>query len=212
MGLIADLASVAINALTAITAKLVADDVKEWIPDVVEQLINRAVDALPDEESRERYSEQWRSDVADTPGIIRKLWFAARCHTASRRIVREVQGEAAWVRPIMEWLAYRGARIIQRPLLRAFREELLKQQCDPILCDAAVGELERRFEPVLQQMLRTKLRKFGNYHQSAEEIRQEFARVIWDYRRELQSQIHQSQPKSLDRGNDYAQRQSTDHR
>lgn len=187
MGLIANIASIALTVLAAVVARLMAEDFKEWTPRIVERLIDQAVRGLPDQQSRERYSEEWRSDVADIPGTLGKLWFAAGCLTASRSIAREARGEAAWITAILDAIAFRGASIVQRPFLRALRKELLKQ-CDPVLCDKAVCEVERRFEPILRQSLRSRLRQFGGYHATADAIRQEFANVIWNYCRELQDQ------------------------
>jgi hypothetical protein len=60
--------SIAINTLAAAGWRVVADDLSEWTPRIVERFIGRAVAALPDEETRERFGEEWRSYVAVNVG------------------------------------------------------------------------------------------------------------------------------------------------
>jgi hypothetical protein len=68
MGLIGVLIDVTITAVS----RLVADDIKAWLPRVKDRLIEWAVKRLPPEQ-RDRYAEEWRNNVNDTPGDLSKF-------------------------------------------------------------------------------------------------------------------------------------------
>jgi hypothetical protein len=65
--------------------KLLADEAKAWLPHIIETLVLRAVKQLP-EADRERFSEEWRSDLNETPGDLTKLVNAIGFLIAARRI------------------------------------------------------------------------------------------------------------------------------
>jgi hypothetical protein len=65
-----------IKVLAAIIGRILADDLKAWSPCLTEGLINLAVRRLPPD-LQERYAEEWRAHIADTPGEIGKLFCAA---------------------------------------------------------------------------------------------------------------------------------------
>jgi len=83
--LIAALALGILGILGAVLSRLLADDFKAWTPRIVESLIRRAIRRLP-ESMRERFTEEWRSDVNDTPGDIGKLVKALGFRRAARRM------------------------------------------------------------------------------------------------------------------------------
>jgi hypothetical protein len=56
----------------AFLSQLLADEFKAWSPTVADYLKRRAVLFLP-QELRERYQEEWASDLNETPGEIGKL-------------------------------------------------------------------------------------------------------------------------------------------
>lgn len=76
--------------LVAILARLLADDVKAWVPRLTRHAIQRAVRKLPYDQ-RDRLAEEWTAGVADTPGDLSKLIFACGLMCASRKIVRYQQ-------------------------------------------------------------------------------------------------------------------------
>ena len=58
--------------VTAVLAKLLGDEAKAWLPKIVEHLVCQAVKKLPDAE-KERFDEEWRADLDETPGDLGKL-------------------------------------------------------------------------------------------------------------------------------------------
>jgi hypothetical protein len=61
-----------LSLIAAASSKLVADEFKAWLPSVINHLIGWAIRSLP-EDKRERYAEEWQSDIDETPGEIGKL-------------------------------------------------------------------------------------------------------------------------------------------
>lgn len=66
---------IVLAVIVAVMARLIADDIKAWIPRITDALIDRAVAKLP-EDQRLRYAEEWRSHVNDVPGDLGKLFVA----------------------------------------------------------------------------------------------------------------------------------------
>jgi hypothetical protein len=79
------------KVLAAIIGRILADDLKAWSPCLTEGLINLAVRRLPSD-LKERYAEEWRAHIADTPGEIGKLFCAAGFLWAGLRVE-----ESLWV-------------------------------------------------------------------------------------------------------------------
>ena len=57
---------------TTVIARLITDDIKEWLPRIKVRLIERAVRKLP-EDQRERYAEEWSAFINETPGDLSKI-------------------------------------------------------------------------------------------------------------------------------------------
>jgi hypothetical protein len=72
MDLIKSVLLVALGFLLAVAARQMADYIKTWLPRIIDYLIDRAIKRLPDEQ-RDRFAEEWKSYVNDTPGNLRKL-------------------------------------------------------------------------------------------------------------------------------------------
>jgi hypothetical protein len=60
----------------SVFGKLLADEVKAWLPNFCDALIKYAASQLLPFQ-RERYIEQWRRDLEEKPGDLSKLWSAA---------------------------------------------------------------------------------------------------------------------------------------
>ena len=56
-------------------SRLFADEAKAWLPNITDRVVCRAVANLPFDR-QERFAEEWRSDLSETPGNISKLWVA----------------------------------------------------------------------------------------------------------------------------------------
>jgi hypothetical protein len=69
----------------AATARLVADDAKEWSPIAVSWLLRRAVSKLPSAR-QERLTEEWRRYIQELPGHSAKVIAALGLQIASNRI------------------------------------------------------------------------------------------------------------------------------
>lgn len=74
-----------VGVISRALSRVLADDLKEWIPIVVEKLIQLAVSNLP-ADYQERFAEEWRSHVSDVPGHIAKLCVAGGCNLAVIKI------------------------------------------------------------------------------------------------------------------------------
>jgi hypothetical protein len=85
MGLIESIFLAVGGVIAAAASRLIADDVKAWLPKLIDRIIDRAVKRLPCEH-RERFAEEWRSHIADTPGDLGKLIVAMGLSLAAKRI------------------------------------------------------------------------------------------------------------------------------
>lgn len=59
-------------AVYACLGKLIADELKAWLPRMTEHVLRAAVTMLPGNQ-RERYDEEWRSFLADIPGRLSRF-------------------------------------------------------------------------------------------------------------------------------------------
>jgi len=66
-------------------ARLLGDEIKSWLPWMVERLLRHAVTSLP-KGQRERFQEEWRSHLNEIPGEIGKLAVALGFPFAARRM------------------------------------------------------------------------------------------------------------------------------
>ena len=73
--------------LIPITARLIGDDLKEWLPWITRHLIERAISRLPEKE-RERFEQEWWAHINDVPGNLAKVYEAWGCLSASKSIHR----------------------------------------------------------------------------------------------------------------------------
>jgi hypothetical protein len=72
-----------ITLLGSVLSRLLADELKSWTPRIVDYLIQRATRNLP-QDQRERFDEEWRSHINETPGELGKLLVAFGFPRASR--------------------------------------------------------------------------------------------------------------------------------
>jgi hypothetical protein len=79
------------KVLAAMVGRILADDLRAWFPSLTDGLINLAVRRLPSD-LQERYSEEWRAHIADTPGEIGKLFCATGFLWAGCRVE-----ESLWI-------------------------------------------------------------------------------------------------------------------
>lgn len=95
----------------AVLSRLLAEEVKAWMPRVVDALIRGAVARLP-EDQKERRKEEWHSHVNDIPGDLGKFVTAVGFVIASRRLAdKELPylkvDEGAKVRTLLTFFAIR---------------------------------------------------------------------------------------------------------
>jgi hypothetical protein len=58
--------------LATASSGLLIDEVKTWIPWIVQRVIRSSINLLPPDQ-RDRFEEEWRSHIADLPGELGKL-------------------------------------------------------------------------------------------------------------------------------------------
>jgi lipopolysaccharide/colanic/teichoic acid biosynthesis glycosyltransferase len=92
------LAAAILGIFGAALSRLIADDIRAWVPRLVEIVIARAIKNLP-ADIRERYHEEWLSNVSEVPGDLSKLIYSLGVLPASwqmRGIARRAtQGASA---------------------------------------------------------------------------------------------------------------------
>jgi hypothetical protein len=74
-----------LGVLGAAVSRQLTDEFKAWTPRIIEWLIGCAVLKLP-EDQRERFGEEWRSHINETPGEIGKLSNALSLLSAPRKM------------------------------------------------------------------------------------------------------------------------------
>jgi hypothetical protein len=85
--------------VTAVLVKLIGDEAKAWLPKIVERLVRRAIKKLPDVE-QERFDEEWRADLDETPGDLGKLLIALGFQFAAWRMHVEMHTPVERLREI----------------------------------------------------------------------------------------------------------------
>jgi hypothetical protein len=77
-----ELLTVIFRILVGVGSKIVADEIKAWCPTITARIVRSAAQRLfPDQ--RERYVEEWTSDLAQVPGSVSKVLFALDLHRAA---------------------------------------------------------------------------------------------------------------------------------
>ena len=71
--------------LSSLLGRLVADELRAWLPWLQERAIQAAVRKLPTDQ-QDRYNEEWRSHLNDIPGEIAKTWVAIGFIRAAKEI------------------------------------------------------------------------------------------------------------------------------
>lgn len=70
---------------TAVVSTLLAEEVGDWNPRIVQGLVKLSVARLP-ENQRERFQEEWESHISEVPGKIGKILCAAGLLVAAHKI------------------------------------------------------------------------------------------------------------------------------
>jgi hypothetical protein len=72
-------------SVVLLAAPLSADYTKAWLIRIIDRLIDRAIKRLPHEQ-RDRFAEEWKGYVNDTPGDLRKLIVAVGFLFAAKKM------------------------------------------------------------------------------------------------------------------------------
>lgn len=75
------------SALYAILSRLIAEEIKDYLPSVASWITKAAVGALPSEH-QERMDEEWHSHLDEVPGRLAKVWVACGFYLAARKLSR----------------------------------------------------------------------------------------------------------------------------
>lgn len=71
--------------ITSCTGRILSDEFQAWTPVIASLLLRGAVKCMP-QEDRERCSEEWASDLSETPGSIGKIVFSLGLYLAAFKI------------------------------------------------------------------------------------------------------------------------------
>jgi hypothetical protein len=74
-----------LGILGTAVSRLMTDEIKAWIPWLIQRVIRSAIARLP-RAQRERFEEEWQSHVNDVPGDFGKLRVALGFLTAARKM------------------------------------------------------------------------------------------------------------------------------
>jgi lipopolysaccharide/colanic/teichoic acid biosynthesis glycosyltransferase len=99
-------------ALLTVLLGLLAYEAKAWFPRAVEALISVAVRRLP-KRQRDRFREEWRAHINDTPGAVLRLWQAFGFIIASGRMFPR------WTSALAQRRAYLRGVLLTRIATRA---------------------------------------------------------------------------------------------
>ncbi len=185
MGLITTVITCGGAIVLGVFINLVSGEVEGWTPKLLDRLLHRAARRLPEGELRERLIAEWANEIADKPGLISKAWCAFDAARGAKAIARDASGAATWAEKALDYLSIRGARIVPHFLFKILEADLTKRlppdQVQIVLC-----EVRSRLEPQLRDLLRKKLRHFGNYQQTADEVQGRFLAILADISRGVQ--------------------------
>ncbi|MDR3529868.1 MAG: hypothetical protein P4L90_04805 [Rhodopila sp.] len=183
MGLIA---GAALTVIGGVSVRLLADELKAWMPHLTNRLIRHAVGKLPADQ-RERLFEEWSSDVDERPGDLSKLWTAADCIRGSWVMTRERARRKArdgasrvelWLGRILGLLEERGFILIRWRVLRNLRKQVARE-LDRASCDRLVEAVRVRVEVPIREGVRMTVRS-GKARMSAKLIERGIAQVLKD--------------------------------
>jgi hypothetical protein len=94
-----------VTILDAIAARLIADEIKAWLPGLSNKLLNRAVDLLPTK-MQSTYREQWAADIADIAGDISKALYCVDLIRASVGIALDDE-QTTLAREVKLWMLWK---------------------------------------------------------------------------------------------------------
>jgi lipopolysaccharide/colanic/teichoic acid biosynthesis glycosyltransferase len=92
----------AVALVGSIFSKLIADDVRCWLPILAQFLFRKAIQKLPAEE-REIRQEEWQKDINDLPGDLGKFLLALQFNAAAMRMARDALSAELQIEPIRFW-------------------------------------------------------------------------------------------------------------
>lgn len=90
-----------LGLLGAALSQQLADEFKAWTPKIIDWVIRCAVRKLP-EDQRERFGEEWRSHINETPGEIGKFFNAVSLLSAPRKMPKSAAIAEPLAKPTME--------------------------------------------------------------------------------------------------------------
>ncbi|HTX76878.1 MAG TPA: hypothetical protein VMD29_11785 [Terracidiphilus sp.] len=93
-----------VRMVEAIVARLLAEEIKGFLPLLSKKALNRAVRWLPTE-VQARYREQWTADLLDMPGAISGLIFSVGLIRGAIRMRLNEETLAAFVKRRLLWKA-----------------------------------------------------------------------------------------------------------
>ncbi|WP_428483996.1 hypothetical protein [Rhodopila sp.] len=121
------------TVVVAIVSRVLADDVKEWTPKIVEWFIARAV-SRTHQDWQVRLGDEWRAEAATMPGTLAKLVFAAGLMVAGDRLMDLPTAEKL-PRPrdvIVDLLTERFVRIAEKYVDKEISRIQLKSLADVV--------------------------------------------------------------------------------
>jgi lipopolysaccharide/colanic/teichoic acid biosynthesis glycosyltransferase len=150
MGLIGAALLAILAVVGATLTKLFADETKAWIPWLTERMVRRAIGQLPPDQ-RERFNEEWRSQLNETPGELGKLFVAIGVVFASNKMTLELsRGErpippfADVLKQSMDFSTALALAFFATPVLLLAALAIRLQDGGPVLCRQTMVGLHGR--------------------------------------------------------------------
>lgn len=92
MGVVVTIIAGSAAILGAVLSRIIAEEVRDWLPFVSQKLLTCAVNRLP-EDQRERYREEWAADLNMFPGKISQAIRAGGFYFCCSENLRRCPGE-----------------------------------------------------------------------------------------------------------------------
>lgn len=148
------------EAIFAVVVGYVAFEVTAWFPTLIDRLVCSAAKRLP-RRHRERYLEEWRAHIAQTPGAAKRLWDALGFTLAAKRMFPELAARARRRRQWQTYLPYAFYLTLKALTKRSRRAKIEKAQRREIELEGqgllqrpprSIEEISAKYDRILREV------------------------------------------------------------